>query len=72
MQFLIHRFFSSIATSVADGAAINPNGIKTLLVIGLSNFPIKDNPVFNIGPKILPKNPPGCPIYVIGFLMILN
>ena len=29
---------------------------------GLSTFPIKGNPVFSNGPKILPKNPPDCPI----------
>ena len=28
----------------------------------LSTFPIKGNPVFSNGPKILPKNPPDCPI----------
>ena len=28
----------------------------------LSIFPIKGNPVFSIGPKSLPKNPPDCPI----------
>ena len=28
----------------------------------LSTFPIKGNPVFNNGPKDLPKNPPNCPI----------
>ena len=53
-----------IAASVADAAAaaVNPNGIKTLLANGLSTFPIKGNPVFSNGPKSLPKNPPGCPI----------
>ena len=51
-----------IAASVADAAAVNPNGIKTLLANGLSTFPIKGNPVFSNGPKSLPKNPPDCPI----------
>ena len=32
-----------------------------LLAKGLSSFPIKGNPVFNNGPKILPRNPPDCP-----------
>ena len=35
---------------------MNPNGIKTLLVNGLSTFPIKDNPVFSNCSKSLPKN----------------
>ena len=42
-----------IAASVADAA--NPNGIKTLV---FSKFSGKEKPVFSIGPKILPKNPP--------------
>ena len=56
------NIFLWISVSVADAAAINPNGIKTLLANGLSTFPIKSNPVFGNGPKILPKHPPGCPI----------
>ena len=48
--------------SVADAAAVNPNGIKTVLANGLSTFPIKSNPVFSNGRKSLPKNPPSCPI----------
>ena len=44
-----------IAASVADVAAVNPNGIKTLLANGLSTFFIKENPVFSNGPKCLPK-----------------
>ena len=42
----------------AAAAAINPNGIITLLANGLSKFPIKDNPVFSNGPKRQPKNQP--------------
>ena len=30
-----------IAASVADAAAVNPNGIETLLANGLSTFPVK-------------------------------
>ena len=56
------NIFLWIATSVPDAAAVNPNGIKTLLANGLSTFPIKGNPVFSNGPKSLPKNPPDCPI----------
>ena len=36
--------------------------IKTFLANGLSIFPIKGNPIFSIGPKGLPKNPPVCHI----------
>ena len=51
-----------MAASVADAAAVNPNGIKAPLANGLSAFPIKGNPVFSNGPKSLPKNPPDYPI----------
>ena len=51
-----------IAASVADAAAIDPNGIETLLGNGLSTFPINDNPVFSNGLKRLPKNLPNCTI----------
>ena len=45
------------AASVANAAAVNPNGIKTLLANGLSTFPIKDNPIFSNGTKSLTKTP---------------
>ena len=50
-------FFFCIATSAADAAAVNPNGIKTLLANGLITFFINGNPVFNNGPRSLPSNP---------------
>ena len=50
------NIFLSIAASVADATAVNPNDFKTLLANGLSTFPIKGNPVFENGPKSLPKN----------------
>ena len=56
------NIFLSIAASVADATAINPNDIKTLLANGLSTFTIKGNPVFSNGPKILSKNSPDCTI----------
>ena len=46
------NIFLWIAASVADAAAVNPNGNKALLANGLSTFPIKGNPVFNTGPKL--------------------
>ena len=52
----------SVQTSVADIAAVNPNGTKMLLANGLSTFFIKDNPGLSNGPKSLPKNPPDFPI----------
>ena len=41
-------------------AAVNPNGIKTLLTNGLITFFIKGNPVFSNGPGSLRRNPPEC------------
>ena len=52
---------NSIFLSVA-AAAVNPNGIKTLLANALSTFFIKGNSVFSNGPKRLPKNSPDCAI----------
>ena len=51
-----------MVASVADAAAVNSNGIKTLLAIGLSTFPVKRNAVFDNGPKTLPKSPPDCTV----------
>ena len=48
-------------SSVADTAAVNPNGMKTLLANGLSIFPIIGNPDFSNGPKRPTRNPPDCP-----------
>ena len=56
------NIFLWIAAFVADAAAVNPNGIKTLLAKSLNTFRINGNPVFNNGPKSLPKNSPCCPI----------
>ena len=52
------NIFLWTAVSVADVAAVNPNGIKTLLANGLSTFLIKTKPVFINSPRSLPKNPP--------------
>ena len=56
------NIFLWIAASVANAAAVNPNGSKTLLANSLSTFPVKGNPVFNNGPKSLPNDPPDCPV----------
>ena len=47
----------SITAFVADAAAFDSNGIKTLLANGLSIFFIKSKPVLYNGLKSLPKNP---------------
>ena len=51
--YLIQTFFLWIAAAVVDTAAINPNGIKTLLDNGLSTFSNKGNPVFSNCPRSL-------------------
>ena len=56
------NIFSWIAASAADAAAVNPNGIKTLLANGLILFRSKGNPAVSNGPKILLQNHPDCPI----------
>ena len=48
--------------AAADAAAVNPNGIKTLLANDFSTFQYKSKPVFSNGPKSLPTNPFDCPI----------
>ena len=45
--------FLWVSASAAEGAAVNPIGIKTLLA--KSTFHIKGNAVFSKGPKNLPK-----------------
>ena len=57
------KIFLGIAASVADAAAVNPNGIKTLLASGFNRFFIKGNPFYTIDPKHLPKGLPECPIF---------
>ena len=52
------NIFLCIPASAADAAAVNPNGIKTLLANGLIIFFINGNPVFSNAPKSLPRNPP--------------
>ena len=62
-----------IATSVANAIAVNPYGIKTLLANSVSTFPIKCNPAFTYGPKILPKNSPEYPVllnWIFKFLIL--
>ena len=56
------NIFLWIAVSVADAAAVNSNGIKTLLASGLRIFIIENDQVFSNGPKILTKNSPDCHI----------
>ena len=67
--YQILRFFLCVSAPAADAAAVNTNGIKTLLADGLITFFINVNPVFNNGPRSLPRNPPDCISKVIEFLI---
>ena len=58
-----------ILASAADAAAVNPNGIKTLLASGLITSFINGNPVFSNGPRSLRKNPTDCIIWVFDILI---
>ena len=49
-----------IPASAAADAAVNPNGIKTFLAHWFNYIFINGNPVFNIGTRNLPRNPPRC------------
>ena len=63
MLFVLDRnIFLWITASVADAAAVNPNGIKMFLALGQSTFFINGNPVFINGPKSLPGSLSDCPI----------
>ena len=44
--------FVWIVVSVADAAAVNPDGIKSLLAYGSSTFSIKEKTVFSNCPKL--------------------
>ena len=54
------KIYLCIPASAADAAVLNPNGIKALLSNGLITFFINGNPVFNNGPRGLPRNSPDC------------
>ena len=56
------NIFLRIAASVADAAAVNPNGIKMLLANGVSTFSINGTLIFSNVSKNIRKNPPDCPI----------
>ena len=55
------NIFFWLAGSVA-AAAVNPNGIITLLANGLGTFFLKGKSVFSNGPRGLPRIPPDCTI----------
>ena len=50
-------YFEQLHVLLIDGAAVNPNGIKTVLANSLSTFFIEGKPVFSNGNKSLLKNP---------------
>ena len=54
------KIFLCITASAANVSAVNPNGVKTLLANELITFVINCNPVFNIGPRNIPRNTPDC------------
>ena len=45
-----------LTASVADAAAINPNGVKTLLAYGVATFFINDKPNLVNEARTLPRN----------------
>ena len=45
-----------LTASVADAAAINPNGVKTLLANGVATFFINDKPNLVNEARTLPRN----------------
>ena len=49
------NIFLRMSASVADAAAVDPNGIKTFLANAFNTFFIKGNPGFSNGPKRLPN-----------------
>ena len=55
------RFFLWIPVSAADSAAVNPNGIKTLLANGVSTFLIIGKLTFTNGSRNTSRNT-GCTI----------
>ena len=61
-----------ITATVADAAAVNTNGIKTLLADGLSTFFNKGKPAFSNSSTSLPKNPLIVLFYAIKLLIILH
>ena len=59
---MILRFFLCIPASATDAAAVNPNGINTLLANGWITLFINGNPVLSNEPRSLPRNLPNCTI----------
>ena len=57
INVVIHdlNIFLSIAASVTDGPAVNPNVIKTLLANGLRTASLKSNQLLVMVPKVLLK-----------------
>ena len=58
MFFQNLRFFLCIPASATDDAAVNSNGIKTLLANGSIIFFSNYIPVFSNGRRCLPRNLP--------------
>ena len=60
--YVATKIFFQITASIADAAADNPKGIKTLLASVFSTFFIKGKLIFRNGLWNLPKISPDCPI----------
>ena len=75
LKFLISHYqgqkFSYEFSYVVDAVAVNPHGIKTLLVYGLSTFFIKGNPVFSNDANVYLRSILFVLFYAIEFLIIL-
>ena len=65
------KSFFWLAASVADAAAVNPNGIKTLLASVFSTFLLKESRFLVMVFEIYLKIPLIVPFYAIEFLIIL-
>ena len=56
-------FFFRTPASLAENAAVNPDGMSTLLAVDVSTFlPSGNETLFN-GPRILLRCPPDCIIF---------
>ena len=59
-KFLSQGLFLWISASVAVAAALNYNGMTTLLDNAVSTIFINDKLIFILGPNCLPRNPSNC------------
>ena len=60
LYYQIQRFLLCTPASTTNAAAVNTNGIKSILANGLIIFFTNGNPVFSNAPRSLPINPADC------------